>query len=236
MMLYGVIVFIAVSYLLALLVDLIAYIKIGPISGFVSMAEASKDKRIVGMYIWGVCRMWTVTLAVMVAMLAENRNPIDSILAYMEFSRWVLVMYLSAPIMVFATFGIYYLLAKILKLVRNGFSKLREANPPGGLGGLLLFSYIASITVDAFASLGEEIGWRGYLLQRLGYIGAIRSALIIGIIWALWHASAIILLDFNIYLGMKYYNKLTVIMAYTLTLSIISIPTTLLVLKQIVFF
>jgi uncharacterized protein len=41
------------------------------------------------------------------------------------------------------------------------------------------------------AALGEEFGWRGFLfprlLQRFGYIGA---ALVIGIIWGLWHLPA----------------------------------------------
>ena len=38
------------------------------------------------------------------------------------------------------------------------------------------------------SALGEEIGWRGYVLPRLqSKMSALSAALIIGPIWALWH-------------------------------------------------
>lgn len=36
-------------------------------------------------------------------------------------------------------------------------------------------------------SLGEEIGWRGYLLPRLMVLGPARAYLLVGLGWALWH-------------------------------------------------
>jgi membrane protease YdiL (CAAX protease family) len=39
-----------------------------------------------------------------------------------------------------------------------------------------------------FFSLGEEAGWRGYAYLRLAdSLGAVRGALIVGSLWALWH-------------------------------------------------
>lgn len=36
--------------------------------------------------------------------------------------------------------------------------------------------------------LGEEAGWRGFLLPRLvPTLGALRAALVVGVIWAVWH-------------------------------------------------
>ena len=36
--------------------------------------------------------------------------------------------------------------------------------------------------------LGEELGWRGYLLPRLvPSVGLVGAALLVGIVWALWH-------------------------------------------------
>jgi membrane protease YdiL (CAAX protease family) len=41
------------------------------------------------------------------------------------------------------------------------------------------------------ASLGEEFGWRGFLLPRLqARWGALAAALAIGIIWGVWHLPA----------------------------------------------
>jgi len=117
-------------------------------------------------------------------MLIENRNPIDSILAYMKISPLVLVIYLLTPFIVFATLGIYYLLAKKFKLIKHSISELNEKfGSPGGLGGLFILSFLASVTSNSLVALGEEIGWRGYLLSQLKSFGIIKSALTIGVIW-----------------------------------------------------
>jgi membrane protease YdiL (CAAX protease family) len=47
---------------------------------------------------------------------------------------------------------------------------------------------VAGITINSLAALGEEMGWRGYLQNQLLPLGFWRCALIIGIIWGLWHA------------------------------------------------
>jgi uncharacterized protein len=40
-------------------------------------------------------------------------------------------------------------------------------------------------------AVGEELGWRGFLLSRLGpRAGMLRAAWIIGLLWALWHVPA----------------------------------------------
>ena len=63
---------------------------------------------------------------------------------------------------------------------------------------------VIQATVTAF---GEELGWRGYLTTALSPLGFWRSALIIGVVWGLWHAP-IILLGYNFnrtdFLGVVY--------------------------------
>ena len=227
----GIIVFILISYSSALIVDIIAYAKIGSVSYYISITEVPQNKNMTGAIVWGITRMWTTTLAVAVTLLIESKNPLTVILNYMRISLQTLIIYLLTPFIVIGTLGIYYLIAKALKLITHEISELKTLKPPGGIVGLFLLAYVASITMNALASLGEEIGWRGYLLTQLKSIGIIESALIIGIMWGLWHASAIILLNFNIPTNAKYYNKLTVVLAFTLTLMTISIPATLLVIK-----
>jgi len=38
---------------------------------------------------------------------------------------------------------------------------------------------------------GEELGWRGFLLPRLGrHVGELPAAFLMGMLWALWHVPA----------------------------------------------
>lgn len=56
---------------------------------------------------------------------------------------------------------------------------------------LLTNTVFASVTV----SLTEEIGWRGYLLPNLGYLGTRRSLLVSGFLHGAWHLPFIFLTD-----------------------------------------
>jgi uncharacterized protein len=54
----------------------------------------------------------------------------------------------------------------------------------------------------AMAAIGEEFGWRGFLLPSLApALGLIPSAIVIGLIWGVWHLPA----D---YVGLKGYEEL----------------------------
>jgi uncharacterized protein len=52
------------------------------------------------------------------------------------------------------------------------------AYPVIGIGALFL----------AVLTFGEEYGWRGYLLPKLLPLGEVKAAVIVGLIWGLWHA------------------------------------------------
>jgi membrane protease YdiL (CAAX protease family) len=59
-----------------------------------------------------------------------------------------------------------------------------------GLTPALLVSYPVTFVAVWFLGgpLGEEIGWRGFALPRMQPLyGALRGALLLGILWALWH-------------------------------------------------
>lgn len=56
---------------------------------------------------------------------------------------------------------------------------------------VLLAIFISSLTVGSLFNwlfcLGEEIGWRGYLLPKLMPLGKPRAYLLLGVIWSVWH-------------------------------------------------
>ena len=49
-----------------------------------------------------------------------------------------------------------------------------------------------AVAMNFIPCLGEEFGWRGYLLMRLLPLGAGRAAVLTGAIWGLWHAPIIL--------------------------------------------
>jgi CAAX protease family protein len=55
-----------------------------------------------------------------------------------------------------------------------------------------LSSLISGVTIGAVFAFGEEYGWRGYLLPKLLPLAEFRASLIVGVIWALWHTSALL--------------------------------------------
>jgi uncharacterized protein len=60
-----------------------------------------------------------------------------------------------------------------------------------------LYAFIGVIASTARA-LGEEIGWRGFLLPRLvGQFGFTSGCLISGSIWAVWHYPLLLFADYN---------------------------------------
>jgi uncharacterized protein len=52
---------------------------------------------------------------------------------------------------------------------------------------VLLLATVAGIIPNAIIAAGEEIGWRGYLWQRLNRSGFWTAALLIGCFWGIWH-------------------------------------------------
>jgi membrane protease YdiL (CAAX protease family) len=65
------------------------------------------------------------------------------------------------------------------------------ANPWIILLLIILQSAIIAVPINTVASIGEEFGWRAYLLQKLmarfGSDGARKASLLVGLIWGVWH-------------------------------------------------
>ena len=78
----------------------------------------------------------------------------------------------------------------------TGLCFIISENAPGALG-LLSFGVIY-VLVGLLSALGEEIGWRGFLVPRLTQLlGFTKGALLSGIIWTAWHAPLILFSDYN---------------------------------------
>lgn len=94
--------------------------------------------------------------------------------------RWTILAVVLFP-------GLFLLAWAIASLQSGSFS---VASAQGGMpkfGRLILLSF--SVNLLFGGSLGEEMGWRGFLLPRLlGKYRPLSASLILGVIWAIWHA------------------------------------------------
>jgi uncharacterized protein len=89
----------------------------------------------------------------------------------------------------------------------SGFQELIDAQvsasgagpipiPIGALLALQCVSIVLGGLINTIPALGEELGWRGWLLPRLMPLGTVPALLISGVIWGVWHAP-LVLLGYN---------------------------------------
>jgi membrane protease YdiL (CAAX protease family) len=55
----------------------------------------------------------------------------------------------------------------------------------------LALGLILGPAINIFATMGEELGWRGFLLPKLLPVGQWKAIIISGLIWGFWHAPVI---------------------------------------------
>ncbi len=79
-------------------------------------------------------------------------------------------------------------------------------------------SILAGVSINLLFALGEEIGWRGYLIHKLNNKNFYIQTLLIGIIWGLWHAPLIYVLGYN-YNGITGFKPLITFIGFTIGVS-----------------
>ena len=105
---------------------------------------------------------------------------------------------------IYFKFNIYILLAIVMPIILiflSLFSSLifKDINlnlnyfKPDYIVLLIFQGIIIGSTINALVALGEELGWRGYLLKNLIHLGFYKSSLIIGFVWGMWHTPMILL-------------------------------------------
>jgi len=66
--------------------------------------------------------------------------------------------------------------------------------PAGALVAIqLAFAVLLAPFINVPFALGEELGWRGFLLPQLMPLGQWKAMMLSGVIWGVWHAPAIVM-------------------------------------------
>lgn len=90
--------------------------------------------------------------------------------------------------------GFQALLAE--QLAALGTSAAELPIPIQVMAALQFVNFFFGAFINMVPALGEELGWRGWLVPRLAPLGNVGMVLVSGIIWGLWHAP-LILLGYN---------------------------------------
>ncbi|MFC7643624.1 CPBP family intramembrane glutamic endopeptidase [Streptosporangium lutulentum] len=122
--------------------------------------------------------------------LGERRGRTFALIALAWFGTPLLVV---VAIALSAALGLLAVDLDGLSLFRQG---LESATPglslpvePEVLAAVQIASAIlVAPLINSIAALGEEWGWRGWLLPRLMPLGTWRALLVSGVIWGAWHA------------------------------------------------
>lgn len=82
------------------------------------------------------------------------------------------------------------------------FALIRSAIPAGAEGaiapvgvvvaGQIMAAFTIAPLINIIPAMGEELGWRGFLLPRLMHLGKWRAIGLSNVIWGFWHAPAIL--------------------------------------------
>lgn len=115
--------------------------------------------------------------AIVVSMLASGRKGITQLLGKLKIMKvglkWYIISLLTAPVLL--------LLATIVYTTNGGELGWTNYN-------VFLFLPVFFLIAAFFGPLGEELGWRGYLLPLVEKHGFFAASIFVGVIWTFWHA------------------------------------------------
>jgi membrane protease YdiL (CAAX protease family) len=114
---------------------------------------------------------------------------------YQMASYWIPLVYASVVYIPCWLAGYYDSNSHELAGLMQRFPRL-----PHAMGLPLLFFFLATVGVlgSCISALGEELGWRGFLVPQLAKITSYpRVALVSGAVWALWHYPIILFAGYH---------------------------------------
>ncbi|NDV46815.1 CPBP family intramembrane metalloprotease [Paludibacter sp. 221] len=145
------------------------------------------------------------TVAILLQKL-ENKEPIKKpLLVSFKVNRWFLVALLTPIVFVALSLGTSLLVPGVSfsasaeglfdryssTMSAADIEAMREEMSSFSQGTFVLLQIVqglvAGCTINALFALGEELGWRGYMLHHLRHLSFMKVSLLTGSVWGLWH-------------------------------------------------
>jgi CAAX protease family protein len=152
-----------------------------------------------GMYVTGL--MWCPGIAAMLTCVIAGR-PIASLGWRWGRWRYQVASYLIPPGYATVTYGIIWATGLggfyDSAFVSHLMLRFGSATPGSAIALYLLFAGTIGMVFSCITALGEEIGWRGFLVPELAkHRSFTATALIAGAIWSVWHYPVLLFADYN---------------------------------------
>jgi hypothetical protein len=117
-------------------------------------------------------------LAALIMRLGISREGVRGTMGWRR-SWWLYAVAIIAPVIFYAGVAFINHLSGIAPFV--------WANPEMPLWSYLAIELLIGGLIISVFILGEEYGWRGYLLPKLLPLGEVKATVAVGLIWAGWH-------------------------------------------------
>ncbi len=161
--------------------------------------------------------MWGPGIAAIVTTLFVEKRPLKALrLNTLGPKRFYLVAWFLPPALTLLTLATTLLLGTgffdpTFSMMRDALAQApqsKQALPSVEVlvAAQLAFGLLLAPFINILFALGEELGWRGFLLPKLLPLGQWKAIVISGAIWGIWHAPTTLLYGYNFpqhyYLGM----------------------------------
>jgi hypothetical protein len=152
--------------------------------------------QIFGQYIVAAV-MWVPALGAFLTVKFISKEPMSVLRLRLGKLKPYILLWIEIPLLVALIYFLSWKLGFVkldfemkdfMNLLHSYGMKTELPFPPIYMALILFFvSIFISPWMNSFFGLGEEIGWRGFLLPRLMSFGKTKAYIILGIIWGFWH-------------------------------------------------
>ena len=145
---------------------------------------------------------WLVSLCMFIRLVAtlicqkSSKEPLlRGIGIRWKVNRWWFLGWFTFPVIALLTLLFTHWISGIdtHSEIMQALGETLPFGPVGATAITLLSGMLAGATINGLFAFGEEVGWRGYLLKQFEGRSFLGTAVVIGIIWGLWHAPLILM-------------------------------------------